>query len=141
MANEHKRIRRKILMGLMIFLSPFALATFVYAMLFYDITGGMGSSKPKRSPNGRLDARVFHYWGDASDIRMETNGIHPFRLGSDDIYDYTVEDGWVSAITWRDDRTLIVSFCFHRRHPSLPERHWRDVTILFREDACGKAPL
>ncbi len=120
--------------------TAFLAAGFVYAMFFYDITAGM-NRKPTPSPNHTMNARVVHYWGDASEIRLETQGIHPFRYGSDAVYPYSGADGWVSGLSWRDDHTLVVTFCFHRRHPALPQRRWRDVTILFQEDACAKAPL
>ena len=140
MVNDPARSRKRMLFGVLMVTSPFIAVAAIYAVMFYDLTSGM-VSKPTRSPNGRLVARVVHYSGDASDVRMETSGVHPFSLGSDDIYEYEVEDGWVSGFTWRDNRTLIVNFCFHHPHPSLPQRHWHGVTILFREDACATAPL
>ena len=136
MVKERADLRKRILLSVMIVLSPFLVIAATCAFMLYQLDSAI-ISIPFRSPNGKYTASVAHYFGDGSNIRMETSGIHPFNIGTDDVYGYVVEEGWVSRLTWRDNHTLIVTFCFHQPPPSLPKCRWRDVDILFQQDNTG----
>jgi len=137
--NTQLSRRSRILGCAMPFIVFFMAVGAFYTYVFYGLNTGRISS-PTRSPNGKFVASIVHY-GDWSSVAMEASGIHPFGIGRDEVYQYDVEDGWITGLTWRDNQTLIVTFLFHKPPASLPSRRWQNINVLFQRDTSGTGPL